>query len=56
MSDLALRLSVLLSDGYICTACGVEIDGQTVGQPRQCENCQAVQNTDALAEPTAERD
>lgn len=53
MSDLALRLSVLLSDGYICKACGVEIDGQTIGQPRHCDSCQSVQNTDGAVEQEA---
>ena len=49
MSDLLLRLTVLMMDGFICNTCGVEIDGHDTGHPRDCCRCRKVQNETSSA-------
>jgi hypothetical protein len=39
MTDLAVRLSVLMATGHICSKCGIEISAEGSGGPRQCEQC-----------------
>lgn len=39
MGDLALRVSLLVQRGYLCSRCGVEIDGEMAGMTRVCNVC-----------------
>lgn len=40
MSDLFLRVSLLIQRGFVCQSCGTEIDGEVTGAPRKCIACQ----------------
>lgn len=42
MSDLAVRISILIQEGHICQICGTEIDGTNSGAPRPCSDCQCL--------------
>ena len=39
MGDLVIRISLMVQRGYICSACGVEIDGQYSDMVRKCASC-----------------
>lgn len=52
MGDLVIRISLMVQRGYICSACGIEIDGQYSETIRQCCDCQ-VDDAPQQAEPEA---
>ncbi|MFM7164487.1 MAG: hypothetical protein ACKO3T_04525 [Planctomycetaceae bacterium] len=42
-----MRISVFVQRGFICQACGVEIDGQMTGEPRRCPHCEELHTNPA---------
>jgi len=39
MGDLVLRVSLLVQRGYLCSSCGVVIDGELSPEKRVCSRC-----------------